>query len=396
MTELTLPRVGQVVTRALETGQIPGAVVLVSSQGTAVHRDARGVPEPGSSHRLRPDTIMWLASMTKVVCAAALLMLADDGKLDVGDPVSRYIPQFAAPGRVRVLRPGSPPPQPAMPFGPPPDPLPVYDEVPAGREIRIRDLLTHTSGLQSIFRWNPEYRPPVAGETLAAHVPSLARVIRDFQPGSEWAYSNAAGFDVLARVAEVASGLSFDDLLRRRVFDPLDLRDTGFGLGRTDRAAPLDSRFADNPVPAGQGYFSGAAGLWASLTDYLAFAEFLRDGRTRDGRPLLSQEAVRQLTANQVGDLCPGLNGRPESKGIGFGYAVAVVTDAAAAGVPFSAGTFGWDGVATRRFWVDREAGVALVMYVPDQQVQQDIEAAVADDLRVERRPSATKDGGHQ
>src|ERR1700733_7491843 len=167
MTELTLPRVGQVVTRALETGRIPGAVVLVSSQGTAVHRDARGVPEPGSSRRLRPDTIMWLASMTKAVCAVALLMLADEGKLDVGDPVSRYIPEFADPGRVRVLRPGSPPPRPAMPFGPPPDPLPAYDEVPADREIRIRDLLTHTSGLQSILRWNPEYRPPVAGETLA-------------------------------------------------------------------------------------------------------------------------------------------------------------------------------------------------------------------------------------
>jgi CubicO group peptidase (beta-lactamase class C family) len=382
MTELTLPRVGRVVTRALETGQIPGAVVMVSSEGTVVHRDARGVPEPGSSRRLRPDTIMWLASMTKAVCAAALLMLADDGKLDISDPVSRYVPEFAAPGRVRVLPPGSPPPQPAMPFGPPPDPLPVYDEVPADREIRIRDLLTHTSGLQSIFRWNPDYRPPVAGETLAAHVPSLARVVRDFQPGSEWAYSNAAGFDVLARVAEVASGLGFDDLLRLRVFDPLSLRDFGFGLGRTDRAAPLDSRFADNPVPAGQRYFSGAAGLWASLTDYLTFAEFLRDGHTSGGRQLLSPDAIGQLAANQVGDLCPGLNGRPGRKGIGFGFAVAVVTDAAAACLPFANGAFGWDGVATRRFWVDREAGVTLVMYVPDQQVQQDIEAAVADDLR--------------
>jgi CubicO group peptidase (beta-lactamase class C family) len=380
MTEPSLPRVAQVVSRALETGQIPGAIVLVSSGGTVVHRDARGGPEPGSSHRLRTDTMLWLASMTKVVCAAALLMLSDDGKLDVDDPISRYVPEFAAPGRVRVLRPGSPVLRPAMPFGPPPDPPPVYDEVPADREIRVRDLLTHTSGLQSIFRWNPEYRPPAAGETLASHVPSLASVVRDFQPGTEWAYSNAAGFDVLARVAEVASGFAFDNLLGRRIFGPLDLRDCGFGRGGTDRAASLDSRFAGNPVPAGQGYFSGAAGLWASLTDYLTFAEFLRDGRTSGGRQLLSKEAVRQLTANQVGDLCPGLNGRAESNGIGFGFAVAVITDATAAGVPFATGTFGWDGVGTRRFWVDPASGVTLVMYAPDQQVQQDIEAAVAAD----------------
>jgi CubicO group peptidase (beta-lactamase class C family) len=380
MTELSLPRVGQVVTRALETGQIPGAVVLVSVDGTVVHRDARGVLEPGSGHRLRTDTVLWIASLTKVVCAVAVLMLADDGKLDVDDPVSRYLPEFVAPGRVRVPRPGSPPLRPSMPFGPPPDPLPVYDEVPADREIRLRDLLTHTSGLQSIFRWNPEYRPPVIGDTLATHVPSLASVVRDFQPGTEWAYSNAAGFDVLARVAEVASGLAFDDLLRRRIFGPLDLRDSGFGLEGTDRAVSLDARFAHDPVPIGRGYFSGAAGLWASLTDYLTFAEFLQDGHTSQRRQLLSEKAISQLTANQVVDLCPGLNGRAESKGVGFGFAVAVITDAAAVGVPFANGSFGWDGIGTRRFWVDPASGVTLVMYVSDQQVQQDIEAAVAAD----------------
>jgi CubicO group peptidase (beta-lactamase class C family) len=339
------------------------------------HSDARGTDEGG--HPIRVDTVLWLASLTKPVCAAALLTLADEGRLAIDDPVSRYIPEFAEPGRVRVLRPGTPPP-PSMPFGPPPDPLPVYDEVPADREITLKDLLTHTSGLQSIFQWNPGYRPPVTGDTLASHVPGLARVVRDFQPGAKWAYSNAAAFDVLARAAEVASGQRFDELLAARLFGPLGLSSFGFGRAGTPNAAPLDPRFAGNPVLTGDGYYSGAAGLWASPADYLAFAAFLRDGRAADGTRLLSQDALEQMTANQTADLCPGLNGRPEAKGIGFGLAVTVVTNPAAAGLPATAGAFGWDGVTTRRFWVD-PSGWTLFMYVPDQEVQQDIEAAVAE-----------------
>ena len=379
MSEPALPPVERVVTRALDDGRIPGAVVLVSRDGTVVHRDARGVTDPGGTHPLRPQTVLWLASLTKPVTAVALLMLADEGKLELDDAVSKYVPEFAAPGRVRVLRPGAPPPPPTAPFGPPPDPLPEYDEVPEERQLSLRDLLTHTSGLQSIFRWNPEYRPSAPGDTLASHVPALARVVRDFQPGTEWAYSNAAAFDVLARVAEVASGLTFDEFLRTRLFDPLGLASFGFGRGGTGDAAPLDPRFAGNPVLTGQGYFSGAAGLWASSEDYLTFAQFLRDGRDPNGRHLVSQEALSAMTSNQVGDLCPGLNGRAEAKGIGFGLAVTVVTDPAAAGLPLRAGAFGWDGVTTRRFWVD-PAGWTLFMYVPDQGVQQDIEAAVAEE----------------
>jgi CubicO group peptidase (beta-lactamase class C family) len=376
MNQPKLPLVERAVTRALDAGRIPGAVVLVTRDAALVHSDARGTDEGG--HPLRTDTVLWLASLTKPVCAAALLMLADDGRLGIDDPVSAYIPEFAEPGRVRVLRPGTPPPPPSMPFGPPPDPLPVYDEVPTEREITIRDLLTHTSGLQSIFRWNPEYRPPVPGDTLASHVPGLARVVRDFQPGTEWAYSNAAAFDVLARVAEVASGLAFDELLRTRVFAPLSVPSFGFGRADTPNAAPLDPRFAGNPVLTGDGYYSGAAGLWASPEDYLTFAEFLRDGRAANFSQLLSQHALAQLTANHTGELCPGLNGRAEAKGIGFGLAVTVVTDPAAAGLPLPAGAFGWDGVTTRRFWVD-PAGWTLFMFAPDQEVQQEIEAAVVE-----------------
>ena len=380
MSELSLPRVERVVTQAVETGQIPGAVVTVAVEGKVVHRDARGVPDPRSGCRLQPDSILWLASLSKVVCAAALLMLADDGKLSVEDPVSRYIPEFAEPGRVRVLPPGTPPPPPAPPFGPPPDPLPAYQEVAAEREITIRDLLTHTSGLQTIFRWNPDYVPPAPGDTLAGHVPGLARVVRDFQPGAEWAYSNAAGFDVLSRVAELASGRPFDELLRSRVFGPLGIGGMGFGLAGDKRAVPVDPAFLANPVIIGEGYYSGAAGLWGDAESYLRFAWMLRDGRASGGE-LLSPGTVRQMTSNQIGALHPVLAGRSAADGLGFGFAVAVVTSAAVAGLPLGDGSFGWDGVATRRFWVDPDGGFAFFMYAPDAGVQQDIEAAVAADL---------------
>lgn len=380
MSELSLPRAERVVTQAVETGQIPGAIVTVAVEGKVVHRDARGVPDPRSGVRLQPDSILWLASLSKVVCAAALLMLADDGKLSVEDPVSRYIPEFAEPGRVRVLPPGTPPPPPAPPFGPPPDPLPAYQEVAAEREITIRDLLTHTSGLQTIFRWNPDYVPPAPGDTLAGHVPGLARVVRDFQAGAEWAYSNAAGFDVLSRVAELASGRPFDELLRSRVFGPLGIDGMGFGLAGDKRAVPVDPAFLANPVITGEGYYSGAAGLWGDAESYLRFAWMLRDGRASGGE-LLSPGTVRQMTSNQIGGLHPVLAGRSAADGLGFGFAVAVVTSAAVAGLPLGDGSFGWDGVATRRFWVDPDGGFAFFMYAQDAGVQQDIEAAVAADL---------------
>lgn len=383
MSEPTLPHVHDVISSAVAAGRIPGAVVLVRAGGDLVHQDARGTDAAGSAHQLSADSILWLASLSKPVCAAALLMLADQGKVDLNAPVSRYIPEFAQPGQVRVIRPGTPEPPPSPPFGPPPDPAPVYDLVPADREITPRDLLTHTSGLQSIFQYNPGFRHPLPGETLASYVPVLAGLVRDFQPGTRWAYSNAAGFDVLARITEVASGRGFDALLRDSLLDPLGATDLGFGLGGSARAVPLEPNFATNPVPVGDRYYSGAAGMWGSAAHYLRFAEFLAAGRAADGRELMSAAARGEMTANQSGDLCPGLNGRAPSKGIGFGYGVAVVTDAAAAGLPLPDGTFGWDGIGSRRFWVGPSGEFSMFMYAPDPGTQQEVEAAVAQDLRL-------------
>jgi CubicO group peptidase (beta-lactamase class C family) len=373
-----LGKAHEAVTAALDAGRIPGAIVLAASDGRVVHHDARGVLDADSGFVLTERSILWLASLSKPVCAVAVLALAEDGALNLDDPVSRFIPEFAALGRVRVLRPGSPVPPPSPPFGPPPDPLPEYDEVPAEREIVLRDLLTHTGGLQSIHQWNPEYERPVHGATLASYVPKLAGVVRDFQPGTTWAYSNAAGFDILARVVEVASDRRYDEFLADRVLGPLRVSAFGFGYAGRPDAMPVAAPLTADPVVMGDGYYSAAAGMWGRPADYLAFATMLgRGGVAQDGR-VVSEASVAEMSRNQVGDLCPGLTGRPSAPGVGFGLAVAVVDEATAANVGLPAGTFGWDGMGTRRFWVCPAEGWQLFMYVPDQEVQADVEAAVA------------------
>lgn len=369
-----IPGLSALIDQAVADGRIPGAVVVARKSGEVVHRAACGVLDAETGYPLRPDTIFWLASLSKVIGTVALLSLADEGRVSVDDPVSRYIPEFAAPGRVRVLRPGSPPPA-GLPFGPPPDPPPEYDIVAADRELTLFDLLTHTGGLQSIFAWNPEYVPPAPGATLAGYVPSLGTLVRDFQPGKGWAYSNAASFEVLSRVIEIVSGQPLAEVLRARVLDPLGAESIGFGRAGHDGAHPVPPPFADNPVIAGISYQAVSAGLWGTAEDYLTVAEMLLNGGVHEGRRLLAAETAERMTTNQIGDLCPGLNGRPPAPGIGFGLSVAVVTDPEAAGESLPAGTFGWDGVDTRRFWASPSGGWSLFYYAPDTAVQREIEA---------------------
>jgi CubicO group peptidase (beta-lactamase class C family) len=376
-----LPPVRRVAEEAVAAGRIPGAVVVVRHHGKIVHCSAHGVLDPETAFPLRHDTVLWLASLSKVVGTAALLMLAEEGRLSITDAVSAYVPEFAAPGRVLVLRPGSPSPL-ALPFGPPPDPLPEFDVVPAERELTLLDLLTHTGGLQSLMRWNPEFVPPAPGQTLADYVPGLGGLARDFQAGKAWAYSNEASFDVISRVIEIVSGQDLDAFLRTRIVEPLGIPSMGFGRGGQPGAMPVPPPFLENPVIAGTTFRSTCAGLWSSGPDYLVFADMLRNGGVHRSTRLLSEKSVELMTTNQVGRLCPGLNGREPAPGIGFGLSVALIEDGAAAGEALPDGTFGWDGVATRRFWVSRSCGWSAFCYAPDVAVQREIEAAVSTALK--------------
>jgi CubicO group peptidase (beta-lactamase class C family) len=376
-----LPAVRAVVEAAVSAGRVPGAVIVVRHKGDVVHRSAHGVLDPETSFPLHDGTVLWLASLSKVVGAVALLMLAEEGRVSITDAVSAYIPEFAVPGRVLVLRPGSPSPL-AMPFGPPPDPLPEFDVTPAERELTLLDLLTHTGGLQSIMRWNPEFVPPAPGQALADYVQGLGALARDFQAGEAWAYSNEASFDVISRVIEIVSGDDLDTFLRTRIVEPLGLSSMGFGRGGQPGAMPVPPPFLENPVIAGTTFRSTCAGLWSSGGDYLIFAEMLRNGGVHGSTRLLSEKSVELMTTNQVGRLCPGLNGREPAPGIGFGLSVALIQDGTAAGEALPDGTFGWDGVGTRRFWVCPAGGWSAFFYAPDVAVQREIEAALTAALR--------------
>jgi CubicO group peptidase (beta-lactamase class C family) len=378
-------RIDSLLRRAVEAEVIPGAIVLVRQRDRVVHHGAYGVSDRAGRSPLHPDSVMWLASLTKPLVAAAILMLWEEDKLQLHDPLSRFIPSFAQPRMVRVWRTregeseGALPAVALTPGGEPPA-EPPHDLSPASRELTIFDLLTHTSGLQTITIPNSAVPPTTHSDTLASRVPMLGAVPLDFQPGTRWAYSNAVAYDVLAYIVERVSGLELAAFLQQRLFAPLGMKDTGFAmLGKHPRAVPVDPRFSASPAMAGERYHSGAAGLWGTAADYASFAEMLLNGGQLRGVRILSSRSVEQMTCNQVGELFPGLNGRRRAPGFGFGLSVAVVLDPQRAGTGLPTGSFGWDGVGTRRFWASPESGLVLVMYVPDMKLQAELEDMCGD-----------------
>jgi CubicO group peptidase (beta-lactamase class C family) len=198
-----------------------------------------------------------------------------------------------------------------------------------------------------------------------------------------WAYSNATGFDVLARIVEVASGEHFDAFIKRRLFEPLGMQSSSFGPRRdlAERTMSVDAGMASNPCVNGETFFCGSAGLWASAEDYSHFAQMLLNGGEFNGKRLLGEQSIRLMASNQTGDLFTGSSGVPGfSDGVGFGLSVVVVMkNAAASGLSVPIGSYGWDGVGSRRFWVIPSERMTIVMLVPSGNavpVQRDIERA--------------------
>jgi CubicO group peptidase (beta-lactamase class C family) len=363
-----LHSIDSVVDRHIAAGDIPGAVILVQRRGKTVLWEARGGIDTDRSVPLTRDTVFWVASLTKPIVAASLLMLLDEGKVSLDDPVWKYIPEFRHPRQVRTLKTDSPP---------------QYDLAPAQRDITLKDLLDHTSGIQAIGVENSSIPPITNADTTASWVPKLADSILEFQPGSRWAYSNAAGFDVLVRVIEVASGQPFNIFVQHRLFDPLRMTSSGFRGQRPDllaRLMPLDAKLLANPCVAGVIYFCGSAGLWMSADDYARFAQMLLDGGTApNGKRLLKARTIALMASNQADGLFKGTQGISGS-GAGMGLGVLVITDQALSGTTVPNGSFGWDGVGSRRFWVMPSENTVLVMFIPSgkaTQVHRDVEAAV-------------------
>lgn len=348
-----------------------GIVTLIARDGKVVDVHASGFQDVAAKTPMRTDTMFRVASMTKPITSVALMMLYEEGKLLLSDPVSKFIPAFKS---ARVLEGAAPEP------------------VPARRAINLRDLLSHRSGITYGFiNGGPVgggYRKngvtdglTITSMTLAEGIDKLAAEPLIAQPGAAWNYSLST--DVLGRVVEVASGMPFQVFLRERIFKPLRMGDTDFVVpeAKWSRMATVyapdgaggirpmtDPESFGNTVMSpnasykeGKTYFSGGAGLVSTARDYARFAQMLLNGGALDGARLLSPKTVELMTASHTADLPgSGLVGAGAQFGLGF----RVVTDVAATQTLGSNGLYGWSGIYGTVFWVDPKERLVAIMLV--------------------------------
>ena len=356
-----LQRVHALVERTIAAGEIAGAVTLVARNGQVAYLEAQGVMDLESKRPMQPDSMFRIASMSKPVAAVAILMLAEEGKVRLNDPVSRFIPAYAD-IKVAIAKPATPSPggpPAAAPPGGPGGAAPAFYTVPATRPISVLDLLTHTSGLMSGPMGNSAGNAAFneRHDLGLAWVDELGATPLEFQPGARWAYSAVAGFDLLARIVEIASGQEYGEFLAQRLFGPLGMRDVTFwpSAEQRSRLATVYQRrngalvASDDPDSmSGQRYHGGGGGIMTTAETYAQFAMMLANGGELNGTRILSPRTVELMGSAFIPST---LQGRPA--GEGFGLGVRVVTDAAARGTWLSEGSFGWSGVYGTHFWVD-------------------------------------------
>jgi CubicO group peptidase (beta-lactamase class C family) len=385
-----LGRIKEAVQRHIDAGSVPGVVTLVARRGRIVHFETHGFNDVEAKKPMPKDAIFRLASMSKPIAATAVMMMIEEGKVRLNDPVSRFIPEFKQ-AQVAVPKGGAAAPAGRGGRGGPP---PEVDLVPA-RAITVRDLLTHTSGLMSGGpgqQTAPAAAQRTPQDTLATYIPRLGGVALDFQPGTLWRYSGLHGFDVLCRIIEVASGMTIDRFMQQRLFDPLGMKDTGFTITAARqprmaimyRRAPAGSssgpfeRLPDQSGLSSPTYFSCSGGMVTTAEDYLQFAQMLVNGGELNGKRYLSPKTIALMASNHTGDLVNGQFGRP-ARGMGFGLGVQVVEDPVAADLRQSKGTFGWAGAYGTNINIDPEERLVtiILMQTSTPQLQRDFENAV-------------------
>ncbi|MEU5848906.1 serine hydrolase domain-containing protein [Saccharopolyspora shandongensis] len=359
-----LNRIDQHFAKYVEAGKLPGWLALVSRQGKIAHLSTHGMRDVAAGAPVRTDTLFRIYSMTKPVTSVAIMMLHEEGAFELTDPVSDFIPSFAD---LRVYSGGT---------------ARAPQTRPAGEDMRIWHLLTHTAGLTYAFHYlNPVdelYRRAgfeygMADDLdLAGCCDEWASMPLLFDPGTAWNYSVAT--DVLGRIVEVASGQTLDEFFRTRIFEPLGMTDTGFAVDRADadRLATLyvaDPQGKARPHPKqaelGAAAFelpkalSGGGGLFSSAHDYHRFTQMLLREGELDGVRLLGSRTVQYMTRNHLPGgadletLALGAFSEVANAGKGFGLGFAVIDDPMAAKVISSPGEFSWGGLASTAFWVD-------------------------------------------
>ena len=343
----------------LDAGKLPGATVFVARHGKPVYCKSFGLRDLEANQPMRTDTILRFYSMTKPITTVALLMLYEEGRFQLDDPVAEFIPGFKY-SRVYVSGEGD-----------------NMITEPLSTPMTLHHLLTHTSGLTYGFG----NEGPIAALYRAQHtdfgdhdgtleevVDRLVKIPLQFQPWQRWNYGVST--DVLGRVVEVISGQPLDRFFKERIFDPLDMVDTGFAVPGdqlhrfaalyectdADKLSLLEAPATSTMVDSVE-TFSGGGGLASTLDDYFRFTEMLRCKGELDGERLLGRKTIEYMTCNHLpGDLAD--MGQPvftetSYEGIGFGLGVSVMLDPARAKVMGSAGEFAWGGYASTAFWVD-------------------------------------------
>lgn len=360
-----LQRLDQLLQEVTADGRVPGTVALVARDGKIVYRKAFGYADVATKTPFAADAIVRIASQTKAVTSVGVMLLYDEGKFQLDDPISKYLPTFAHPKVLATFNAKDS----------------TYTTVPARSEVTIQQLLTHTSGIGYPVIGSPEARAIYAkahipsgigspGGTLAPAIDALGALPLLHQPGERFTYG--VSIDVLGRLIEVLSGQSLDQFLRARIFEPLAMRDTFFYLpaGKQARLVPLYTEYQGRTVPmptqgmlglrpdypkrAGT-YFSGGAGLSSTIDDYAVFLQMLLNGGTYNGHRLLKPATVQLMTQNQMGEVNQGLNK--------FGLGFSIVTEKGAAQTGQSVGSYEWGGIFGTDYWVDPKEKLVVLLY---------------------------------
>jgi CubicO group peptidase (beta-lactamase class C family) len=351
LSSAALQRIGRALKADVDNGQLAGAVVVVARKGRIAYMESIGFRDKATGAPMTPDAIFRIASMTKPMVGVATMMLYEEGRLFVSDPVSKYFPAL---GQMRV--------------GP-------GDGVPADREMTIQDLLRHTSGLTygnrgttEVHKMYPESSNASSQELTGDQlIDKLGRARLLYQPGTMWEYGLST--DVLGRVVEVVSGQTLGQFLSERVFRPLQMTDTGFVVPEAKRARlaqplavdPNNGKDITLPDPMRARKFECGGGCAVSTPlDYIRFAQMLLNRGTLDGTRLLGRKTVEYMTADQLGSaiIRPGDFPGP---GYGFGFTMAVRRETGVARLTGSMGDYGWGGAYGTTFWVDPKENLTVV-----------------------------------
>ncbi|MEZ5404311.1 MAG: serine hydrolase domain-containing protein [Bryobacteraceae bacterium] len=323
----------------IAAGEVPGAVTLVATRDGITHFAATGKDGPNGK-KLRKDAIFWIASMTKPITGAAILMLEEDGKLSTDDPVSKFIPEFA------------------------------NLKTPSGRpaNVTLKHLMTHSSGLAEA-----NAAESAAAKTLADLIPAVLSKPMQFEPGAEWKYCQS-GINTLGRIIEVASGMSYPEFLEKNLFRPLGMKDTTFYLRpnqlsrlttparREENGALVAAEIrllAGKPPTSTDRYPAANGGLFSTAGDYARFARMILNHGALDGRRYLKPESVKKMTTVQSGNLKTGF-----TPGNGWGLAWCVVREPQGITAMLSPGTHGHGGAYGTQAWIDPVKGRAYILMV--------------------------------